>query len=113
MHEFSIAVNIVDIAATTAEQNGAKSVGVIELEVGTLSGVVTEALDLAMKSAIKETICEHASVIIDEIQGKGYCKSCKADFELENIFDPCPECGTFNPEITAGKELKIKSIIVD
>lgn len=113
MHEFSIAVNIVDIAASTAEKNGAKSVGVIELEVGALSGVVTEALELAMKSAIKETICHNASVIIEEIPGKGYCKNCHAAFDLENIFDPCPECGTFNPEITAGKALKIKSIIVD
>ncbi|NCA86109.1 MAG: hydrogenase maturation nickel metallochaperone HypA [Clostridia bacterium] len=113
MHEFSIAVNIVDIAVEHAEKANARRVNEVELEIGELSGVVYEAMETAMEAAIKDTLLEGAEVKIIRIAGRGHCSDCGKEFGLANLFDPCPECGAFNPEVLAGKELRIKSINVD
>jgi len=113
MHEFSIAVNIVDIAIDHASKANASIVNEVELEIGGLSGVVYEAMETAMDMAIKDTILEKSRIKIIKIPGKGKCVSCNSEFELHNLFDPCPECGAFCPEVVSGKELRIKSLNVD
>lgn len=113
MHEFSIAVNIVDIAIEHAEKARAKVVTEVELEIGELSGVVYEAMETAMESAIKGTLLDGAIVKITTPEGRARCTACNKAFHLDNLFDPCPYCGTFSPEVISGKELRIKSIIVE
>ena len=49
MHELSIAVNIVEIAEENARKEDAKLISEIELEIGSQSGVVLEALELALE----------------------------------------------------------------
>jgi hydrogenase nickel incorporation protein HypA/HybF len=113
MHEFSIAVNIVDIAIEHAEKANARRVNEVELEIGELSGVVYDAMETAMEAAIKGTLLDGAEVKIIRIGGRGLCSGCGKEFEIANLFDPCPWCGAFNPEVVAGKELRITSINVD
>jgi len=113
MHEFSIAVNIVDIALEHAEKAGAKKINEIELEIGELSGVICEAMETAMESAVKGTMLENAKIDIIKTAGQGRCLICQHTFLLQNLFDPCPYCGEFNPEIVSGRELKIKSLNID
>ena len=50
MHEFSIALNIVDIASKTATDASATKINEVEIEVGILSGVIIEALEFALES---------------------------------------------------------------
>ena len=113
MHEFSIALSIVEIVTQNAEMAGASVINEIEIEVGELSGVVLDAMEFAMESAIKGTLAENAIVVFHFIKGKGQCPVCNMEFDLKNIFDPCPFCGAFNPEVTQGKELKVKAINID
>jgi hydrogenase nickel incorporation protein HypA/HybF len=54
-----------------------------------------------------------ATVVFHFIRGRGKCHGCAEEFDLQNVFDPCPFCGAFNPEVTQGKELKVKAINVD
>jgi hydrogenase nickel incorporation protein HypA/HybF len=70
-------------------------------------------MEFAMESAIKGTISEDAKVIFQFIKGKGKCTDCNMEFDLQNVFDPCPNCGAFNPEVKQGKELRVKAINVD
>ena len=77
MHEFSIAVNIVDIVTETAEAQGAKQVNEIELEIGELSGVILEAMETAMESATQGTWLESSKIIIHTTKGRGQCRQCK------------------------------------
>ena len=48
MHELSIAASIVDYATDFANEHQAKSISRIEIEVGQLSGVITDSLEFAM-----------------------------------------------------------------
>lgn len=112
MHEFSIAVNIVDIASENARKENAQAVKEIEIEVGALSGVVIDALDFCMEAAVKDSILDGARWKITGIPGKGKCRECSLEFEIEDLYTVCPKCSCAAPEIIQGKELRVKSILV-
>ena len=113
MHEFSIALNIVDIASKTAKEANAGKINEVEIEIGILSGVVMEALRFALESAVKDTIMENADIIINEIKAKALCNECNNEFEPDGYIAQCPACGSFNYDIIHGRELRVKSINID
>ena len=113
MHELSIATNIIEIATEYAEKNNASVIKEIEIEIGELSGVVVEALEFAMESATKDTLLENAKISINYIPGRAKCLNCRNEFPVASLYETCPECNTFNPEIIKGNELRIKSLIID
>lgn len=113
MHELSIAMSIVEIAKENAQQANKKTITEIELEVGNLSGVVYEALEFAMEEAVKNTLLENASIKVIKIKGIARCSSCSHEFDVDDIFTPCPKCQSFQNEIIQGKELKVKSLIAE
>ncbi|HOH83360.1 MAG TPA: hydrogenase maturation nickel metallochaperone HypA [Bacteroidales bacterium] len=110
MHELSIATSIIEIAEDFARSHQAEKISRIEIEVGQLSGIVKESLVFALELAVKNTVLESAEVVITEIPGKSICQACKHEFDNPDWYTPCPECQSMNTEITAGKELQIKSI---
>jgi hydrogenase nickel incorporation protein HypA/HybF len=111
MHELSIAMSIVEIAEENAQQSNVKSISEIQLEIGELSGVVHEALEFAMEEAVKNTILKNAKRIIISIPGKVKCLQCLHEFEVDDIFTPCPICSSFENDVIAGKELRVKSMV--
>jgi hydrogenase nickel incorporation protein HypA/HybF len=113
MHELSIAVNIVEIAEESTVKEGATIVNEIELEIGSMSGVVLEAMELALKSAVKGTMLEKAKVKITTIPGKAKCADCGTEFEIEELYAPCPKCSNPFADIIQGKELKVKSLKIE
>ena len=113
MHEFSIAMNVVEIAAEYAGKEKAKVVREIEIEVGELSGIVLEALEFALESAVKDTILEHARIVMTVIPGKARCIQCYYEYHTSDLFRSCPVCRSCAPDIIGGKELRVKSITVD
>ncbi len=110
MHEFSLAVNIVDIAEKHAREQGEKKIETLELEVGSLSGVVIEALETALDEAVKNTLLANAKIILHEIQACASCKECGDKFDLHDFFEICPRCQSMDYKILQGKELQVKSI---
>ena len=113
MHEFSLALNIVDIANETAENANAETISSIEIEVGSLSGVIIEALEFALDTAKENTVLEKAEIHITPLTAEAMCRECNHTFSPESFFAPCPQCGSFDFDITRGKELKVKSITIE
>ena len=113
MHELSIAMNIVDITVDYAARDHAKHVSEIEIEVGSLAGIVIEALDFAMEVAVKSTICEGAKWKFIEIKARGSCPDKNESYEISDLYSPCPFCGKYGHELTQGKEIRVKSLLVD
>ncbi len=113
MHEFSIAVSIVEIAEDEARKAHAVAVKELILDVGTMSGIEFYALDTALEMAVKQTMLEKAKLTINKIQAKAKCNECGHVFDIDQVFDPCPKCTSLFHELLSGKELKIKSIVVD
>jgi Zn finger protein HypA/HybF involved in hydrogenase expression len=58
MHEFSIAMSIIEIAETEAKKVNATKINELVLDVGTMAGIEFFALDTALEMAVKNTLLE-------------------------------------------------------
>ncbi len=104
MHELGITRNIV---AIVAEHAGARRVTRVSLDVGRLSGVMSQAILFSFDVVAKGTPLEGARLEIQEIDGRGRCRKCGAEFATPKLFTPCA-CGSRDVERLAGEELKIR-----
>ena len=113
MHELSIAMSIVDIASRKAEAAHAERVDQLELDIGLLSGIEYESLEFALSVAVKDTLLEGTRIKINRIEALCECISCKHLYAPGQDFGSCPECGKGDLEFIRGKELQIKSLLID
>jgi hydrogenase nickel incorporation protein HypA/HybF len=113
MHELSVVMSIVETATEKVRENNAQSVERIDLVIGALSGIDNHALDFAWDVAVKDTVLQSAQRNIINLPGKARCGECENEFEIKEIFDPCPKCGEHLIQVLQGKELQIKSMILN
>jgi hydrogenase nickel incorporation protein HypA/HybF len=113
MHELSIALSIVELAEEEARKANAAVITKVEVEIGTMAGVETDALLFAWDSAIQGTMASNAELVLHSIQAEAHCLDCGTDFPAENFFVECPQCKSFRYQITRGKELRVSSLLVD
>ncbi len=112
MHELSIAMSIVDLAAEQAAKHEALEIEEIELDIGCLSGVEMDSFDFAWRQAVKRTILENAIRKVNRIEGKAHCLECGCNFDMHHLYDSCPDCNSHFSEILSGKELKVRSLVL-
>lgn len=112
MHELSVALGIVKIAEDETAKAGAKKVELIELEIGALAGVDFESLEFVWPAAVKGTVLEFALKKISVIKGKAKCVDCDTVFEIEQLYDSCPNCKSNFKGTIQGKELRVKALEV-
>ena len=86
MHELSITRNIVAIVEEAAK---GRRVRRVTLEVGELSGVVSEAIAFCFDVVTAGTALEGASLEIRKIEGRARCESCGAEFATATLFATC------------------------
>jgi hydrogenase nickel incorporation protein HypA/HybF len=112
MHELSIAIALVDAAATKAEELGAKVTGV-HVRIGALSGVVADALAFSYEVATADTPLAGTRLQIEEVPAAVECATCGGG---PRRVDPqelaCPGCGQPAP-LVAGRELELYALEVD
>jgi len=106
MHELGITRNVVAIASDAAK---GRRVLKVTLEVGRLSGVMTEAIRFCFDTVVEGTALDGAELEIREIEGRARCQACGAVYLMPTLFTSCP-CGSRDCERIAGEELSIKTI---
>ena len=113
MHELSVALSILDLAAEEAERHGGR-VAAIHLRLGRLSGVVGEALRSAYELAREGTPLERAELVIAETPLAAWCPACAAERTLASPQALCcPDCGTPTPEVVSGRELEVVALEIE
>jgi hydrogenase nickel incorporation protein HypA/HybF len=110
MHEMAITQSIVELC----EQHAAgKRINHVVIEIGTLSGVVPEAVQFCFSACTLETTAAGATLEIRILNGEGECLDCGTVQPVETLFAPCANCGSFAISITAGQEMRLHEIEVD
>jgi hydrogenase nickel incorporation protein HypA/HybF len=104
MHELGITRSIV---AIVAEHAGGRKVTRVTLDVGRLSGVMSEAIRFSFDVVSQGTCLEGTRLDIRDIDGRGRCRACDAEFATPTLFTPCA-CGSCDIERIAGEELKVR-----
>lgn len=113
MHELSVAMNIVELAVEEAGKANSSVITQVDVEIGSLAGVETEALLFAWDAARNSTIAQNAPLIIHPVPAEAACQECGKLFPIEHFFAQCPDCGSFRYNIIKGREMRIMSILVE
>ena len=106
MHELGITRNVVAIVGEAA---AGRRVRGVTLEIGRLSGVMPDAVRFCFDLVAQGTPLEGARLEIREIEGRGRCGACGAEYAMPELFTPCG-CGSRRPVLLAGEELNIKTM---
>lgn len=106
MHELAITSNLVQLVSDAA---GSRRVRRVTLEVGMLSGVMTEAIAFCFDVVAEGTPLEGATLDIRTIEGRARCLECGSEFITPTLYAPC-ECGSLRFVRLQGEELNIKSM---
>jgi len=111
MHEFSIALNILEIAESTALQHEASGISEVEVEVGDAAGVNIEALEFAWESAAGSSpLLKQSKLTIHPVPLIFECSRCRHQYNPAEIAESCPACGENDSVLIQGRELKVKSV---
>lgn len=111
MHELSIALSIVEVAAEEAARHDNARVEVVHLRLGALSGVVKDALLFSWELACEETPLAGCSLEIEEIPVSVWCANCQAERPLDGPLDfRCIVCGALTTEVRSGRELEVAAL---
>ncbi len=113
MHELSIALAVLDVAAAEACRHRGRVVAV-HLRLGPLSGVVKEALVSAYDLAREGTPLSAAELVVEEAPLVAWCPACAANRTPPSVLPMCcPVCGTPMPEVVAGRELEVVALEIE
>ena len=113
MHEFSLAIEVINLAQREAEKNQAATIREITIEVGDLSGVEADAFESALELLVRDSMLENAKINIIRASGKGKCNACNFEFEMKYRMATCPKCQCFPSEISGGEEFRVVSLVVE
>lgn len=113
MHELSIALGIVDVAAEAAGRHGGGRVVAVHLRVGPLAGVVPAALRSAFELARENSPLAAAELVVEEVPVAAYCPACAVERPVPFPDLRCPTCGTPTPEVVRGRELEVVALEIE
>ncbi len=108
MHELAITQGVVE---TITERLPGARVRAVRLEIGALSGVVTDSVRFCFDLVTEGTNLAGASLDIDEPPGRCRCRGCGLEFTSADALPLCP-CGSADAEVLSGQELRIISVRV-
>lgn len=106
MHELAITQGVVD---QISERLGDAKVARVALEIGLLSGVVSDSVRFCFDVCTQGTTLEGARLEITQTAGRGRCRQCGASFDVDDLLALC-RCGSADFELVAGQELKIREV---
>lgn len=113
MHEMALCESIVSILEDQAQSQKFDRVKKVFLEVGRLSCVEPEALRFSFSAVTKNTLAAGADLVILDIEGQAWCLPCGKTVSIPARYAPCPECGSYQLQVTSGEELRIKELEVE
>ncbi|MDB5304315.1 MAG: hypA [Phycisphaerales bacterium] len=112
MHELSIAMSIIDVAAEEAERTHGTVVAV-HLRLGPLSGVVKDALVSAYELAREGSPLAQSRLVIQEMPLIAWCPLCRCEQHIESVqWICCPACNTPTPDVRGGRDLDVVGLEV-
>jgi hydrogenase nickel incorporation protein HypA/HybF len=113
MHEMSLCEGVLQILQDHARSQGFRKVKRVWLEIGALSGVDPEAMRFGFDAVMQGTLAEGAVLEVIALSGQAWCLPCSRTVPVKARYDACPECGSYQLQITGGDEMRIKELEVE
>jgi len=106
VHELGITQEVV---ALVGEHCQGRQVRRVVLEIGKLSAVLPDAVRFCFDLCAEGTPAAGAELEIVVTPGRGRCRACRREVELDRPFGRC-ECGSTDLEWLAGDELRVREL---
>lgn len=113
MHEMYLAESVITLLEEASIKQGFTHVNAIWVEVGLLSHVEPEALVFCFDAVSENTLAENAVLHIILVKGLGFCDECNKTFSYDQLYDPCPYCDTYQVNVIAGDQMRLKNLEVE
>lgn len=116
MHELSIVLEIVRIAAAAAAaaaEAGGTAVKSVHLRIGPLAGVVEESLHSAYEIAIDGTPLAGSVLVVESMPIVIRCHTCVKDATVDLRSMVCPQCESANVDVVGGRELEVYALEIE
>jgi hydrogenase nickel incorporation protein HypA/HybF len=113
MHEMSLCEGVRQILEDSAKRQGFSKVIKVWLEIGALSGVEIEAMKFGFDVVMKDSLADGATLEIINIPGEAWCMPCSKKVPVSARFDACPNCGSYQLQVTGGDEMRVKELEVE
>jgi hydrogenase nickel incorporation protein HypA/HybF len=112
MHEMALSESVLERIEANARSDGFTRVVAVHLEIGDLAGVDADAMRFSFDAVTRGTLAEDARLEISSLPGEAWCLPCGHRIEIARRFDPCPDCGSHQLQVTGGTDLLLKSLEV-
>lgn len=113
MHEISLAESVLQIIEDTARKQKFTCVKTVWLEIGQLACVEKKSMRFCFEAVMRGSIAEQARLEIVETAGRGQCVKCQLEIPLAALYEPCPNCGSYEIQVTGGDGMRVKELEVE
>ncbi|MDF0521107.1 hydrogenase maturation nickel metallochaperone HypA [Bradyrhizobium yuanmingense] len=113
MHEMALCEGIMEIVEEEARRRSFSKVRTVCVEIGALSHVDAEAMKFCFPVVAVRTIADGAVLEIVELPGVAWCMACSRSVEIAQRYAPCPCCGSYKLQVTAGEKMRLKELEID
>ena len=113
MHEMSLCEGVLQILETESARQGFNRVKAVWLEIGDLSSVEADAMLFSFDVVTRNSLADGAALNIINIPGHAWCMQCAKTVLVKQRFDACPECQSYQLQVTGGDEMRIKELEVE
>ena len=113
MHELAIVEGILGAVIPQVEKYGGGQIVSIKLKLGEMAGIIPSCVEEYFGLMAKGTIAEGARLDMEFIPVAIRCNECGYEGGVERHKYICPDCGSVNFRITAGREYFVDSVEVE
>jgi len=110
MHEMSLAEGVLGVVQDAARAHQPCAVRAVRLEIGALAAVELEALRCAFDVVKRGSVADRALLDIVSVPGSAWCMQCSRSVAIAGRTDPCPECGSWQLQVTGGDQMRVKEL---
>jgi hydrogenase nickel incorporation protein HypA/HybF len=110
MHEMSLAEGVLGVVQDAAGAHQPCTVRTVRLEIGALAAVECDALRFAFDVVKRGSVAETAALDIVHVPGSAWCMQCSRNVAIAERGDPCPECGSWQLQVTGGDQMRVKEL---
>ncbi len=111
MHEMGIVFHLSKTLRETAEEQQLTKIGKITLQVGEVSGIMTDLfIDAWNYFKGRHPVLKESELVLETIPAVTYCEGCKGTYETVKYGKECPYCHSEETWLLKGNECIIKEI---
>ena len=111
MHELGVVFHMRDLLVEVAGEQGLTRIGKVVVNLGEVSGVMTDLFEDAWRWAADKTdLMRGAELEICRIDAVTVCNDCGKTYATVPQGRMCPHCGSLRTELLRGDELEIREI---